>query len=222
MARQQALVIGLGQFGMAVARALVDNGVEVLAVDRRADRIQAAAAFATNASQLDATDEAQLAELAPTSRDLVIVAIGDESREASIMVTALLRQMGTRRVLARATDDLHARILRLVGAHEVVHPERAFGERLASRLSFRGILDVLPLGADLAITELQAPQAFVGSSLKELGLPGRFQVTVVALRRQQEGAGRLLLPRADTVVQADDVLVLVGPPRAAHELADRI
>lgn len=220
--RTQMLVVGLGQFGMALLKSLVANGVEVVGVDRRQDRVQMAAAFATEALRLDAMDEGSLARLAPGRRDVCICAIGDDSLEGSILVTALLRQLGARRLIARATNDLHARILTLVGAHEVVHPEEIFGERLAARLSYRGIVDVLPLGDDLVITEMHCPAVFAGRTLGELKLPARFNVTVVAVRREVESHGQVLMPAAELTLERGDTLVVVSPPGAAHTLAERV
>jgi trk system potassium uptake protein TrkA len=222
MSNHQALVIGLGQFGMSLARALAAHGTEVLAVDRREQRVRTAAAFAAEAIEMDASDEEHLARLSPERRDVCVCAIGDDAREASILVTAMLRQMGARRVLSRATDDLHERILRLVGAHEVVNPERIFGERLATRLTHRGVVDMLPLGDDLEITELAAPPGLLGRRLSDLALPRQFQVTVVALRRTENGQGRLLLPDAETRIGEGDVMVLVGPKGASNRLVERL
>lgn len=219
---RQALVIGLGQFGMALGRSLASHGVEVLAVDLKDERVQTASAFAAEALAFDAKDEYALRRLAPERRDLCVCAIGDESRESSIIVTALLRQMGAPRVLARATDDTHERILTLVGAHEVINPERAFGERLASRLAYRGIVDEIALGEDLVITELHIPASFVGRSLLDLALPRRFGVTVVAIRRVEDGRGRVILPDPRAPLRMDDILVIVSPPGSAHDLTERV
>ena len=98
---KQALVVGLGQFGLALSRSLAAKGVEVLAVDRREETVRAAASFVTEAVCLDATDEISLARTLPERRDLCVCAIGDESRESSILVTALLRQLGAKRLVAR-------------------------------------------------------------------------------------------------------------------------
>lgn len=220
--QRQALVVGLGQFGSAIARSLASHGVEVVAVDTREERIQAMAPFVAEVVAFDAKDEAALKRLAPQRRDLCICAIGDESRESSIIVTALLRQMGAPRVIARATDDLHARILTLVGAHEVVNPEQAFGARLASRLAFSGIVDELPLGDDLVITELRTPPSFVGQNLLDLALPRRHNVTVVAIRRVENSIGQLALPNPREPLRSDDILVVVSPPGAVHLLTERV
>lgn len=220
MAAQQVLIVGLGQFGMALAQALSRMGTEVLAVDRRPERVQIAAAFATEAVAIDAMDEAELARLRPAARDLCVCAIGDENREASILVTAMLRQMGARRLVARGTNELHERILHLVGAHEVLNPERVLGERLAARMSQRGVIDVLPLGDDLVITELAAPASTLGRTLAQLQLPRRFQLTVLAVRRSVEAQGRVILPTADLLLQAGDVLVVVGQAGASRRFAE--
>lgn len=218
--RQQVLVIGLGQFGMALSRSLVANGAQVLAVDRRPERVQLAASFATEAVEADAMDESCLAGFRPADRDLCVCAIGEESREASIIVTALLRQLGARRLLARATDSLHERILTLVGAHEVLNPERILGERLAARLAHRGILDLIPLGDDLTITELEAPPSCRGQPLDRLRLPHRYSLTVLGIRRARQGVGQVVLPTAELRIEPGDVLILVGPVGEAQRFAD--
>ncbi len=221
--QKQVLVIGLGQFGMSLARALAHRGMEVLAADREPRLVQDVAPFVARALVLDATDEEELSGVEPARRDHAICAVGPESREASIICTALLRQLGAPHIIARATDPLHERILRLVGAHEVLNPERAFGERLAARLAFGHVMDEVPLGADLIITEIRAPALLVGRSLVQLGLPRRFGLNVVAIRRTStDGRGTLLLPRPDDPIQPDDILVLVGRPGAAGELLKRI
>lgn len=221
--RQQALVIGLGQFGMALARSLTEHHVEVIAVDRRQDRVQAAAAFVSEALRIDGAEEAQIQRLAPEKRDVAICAIGDDGRESSILVTALLREFGAPRVIARATDPLHEKILFQVGAHEVVNPERDFGTRLAMRLSYRGILDVLPLGHDLVVTEFRAPEAFVGRGLADLNLRERFGATVVAIQRTEpDGTERTVLPDAHSPLEKGDVLLMVSTQEQAHDLAERL
>ncbi len=210
----QIMVIGLGQFGVSLARTLAERRVEVLAVDSRQDRVQSIANIVSEAVCLDAMDEQSLARTAPERRDVCVVTIGLESREASIIVTALLRQMGAKRIVARAADELHERILRLVGAHEIVNPERAFGERLATKLVFSGVIEELPLGDDLVITEFRPPAAAVGRTLIALALPRKHEITVVAVRRAGADSARVMLPNPNEPLKADDILVVVAPPGA--------
>ena len=217
--KNQAIVVGLGQFGMAVARTLAERGVEVLAVDVQEDRVRVAASFVAEAACFDATDTDALARTSPDRREVCVCAIGDEAKEASIICTALLRQMGAKRIIARSNDDIHARILKLVGAHQVVNPEQQFGERFASQILHESILGELPLGEDLLITEFQPPAAFVGHTLADLQLPRRFGITAVAIRRARRSV--VVLPNPQEPLEADDVLVVVAKEGAVATLMER-
>jgi trk system potassium uptake protein TrkA len=205
---------------MALSRTLSERGVEVLAVDVNEERVRLASAFVVEAACFDATDEQALMRAAPERREVCVNAIGDDAKDASIICTALLRQMGAPYIVGRASDDLHARILRLVGAHHVVNPEREFGERFASRIVHQGIIGEMPLGEDLVITELTAPSVFVGRSLDKLELPRRFGLQVVAIRRG--GSANVLIPEPKETLVADDVLVIVSKQGAVGRLLERI
>jgi len=204
---------------MSVARTLAERGVDVLAVDIQEDRVRVAASFVAEAACFDATDTDALARTSPDRREVCVCAIGDEAKEASIICTALLRQMGAKRIIARSNDDIHARILKLVGAHQVVNPEQQFGERFASQILHESILGELPLGEDLLITEFQPPAAFVGHTLADLQLPRRFGVTAVAIRRARRSV--VVLPNPHEPLEADDVLVVVAKEGAVATLMER-
>ena len=218
---KQVMVVGLGQFGMALTRVLSERGVEVLAVDMDEKRVRVASQYATDALCFDATDEEALGRTAPGRRDVCVCAIGDEATEASIVCTALLKQMGAKLLVARVNSDLHERILRLVGADLVINPERAFGERFANQIMHEGVLGELPLGADLVITELELPKAFAGRNLLDLSLPRRFNVTVVAVRRSEDPEVAVQ-PNPKEPFEAGDVLVVVSPPDAVATMLEKI
>lgn len=203
---QQILIIGLGMFGMALARTISDKGVEVLAGDRRQELVDEAAAFVTEAVVIDATDEAALARLHPKERDCAVCAIGDDSKEASIICTALLRQMGAPWVIGRANNPMHRRILQLVGAHLVVNPEEEYGRRFANRLLYRNVISDMPLGEDLHLTEMTVHESMVGKTLVELALPRRFGVMVVAIRRGEQG--KVLQPLPNDPLMTGDRLII--------------
>jgi trk system potassium uptake protein TrkA len=127
--------------------------------------------------------------------------------------------MGARRVIARANSQLQMRILKLVGAHEVVNPIREFGERFANRIAYDRVIGELSLGEDLLITELRPPPAFVGHTLAELRLPQRYNVTVVAVRQQDSGA--VILPSPNATLKADDILIVVSREEAVARLMEQ-
>ena len=205
---QQILIIGLGQFGMSLANTLTEKGAEVLAVDTDRNLVEEAARFATHALILNATDEVELARLEPGKRDVAVCCIGDDSREASIICTALLRQMGTPLIVARASDRMHQRILRLVGAHQIVNPELEFGRRFANRILYSNVIVDTNLGDDLHLTEISPQESIIGKTLIELSLPSKYGVMVAGVRRAEDG--RVVQPLPDEPIRAKDHLILVS------------
>ncbi|MBN2686216.1 MAG: TrkA family potassium uptake protein [Pontiellaceae bacterium] len=216
---QQILIIGLGQFGMSLARTLAEKGVEVLAADRRRNLVEEAASFVAEAVAIDATDEAELARLEPRRRDAAICAIGEDSKEASIMCTALLRQMGTPLVIARANDKMHQRILQLVGAHQVINPEQEYGRRFANRLLYRDVVVDTSLGEDLLLTEIRILPDMVGKTLIDLALPQKFGIMVVGIRRGTPP--KIVNPSPAEALQANDNLIIVSNEAAISKLTKR-
>ncbi|MGM0556704.1 MAG: potassium channel family protein [Myxococcota bacterium] len=208
-------VIGLGQFGEAVARHLADHGQSVLAVDLDMERVESIKDDVDAAVQADATDEAALSGLHIDNMKCVVVAMGATSTEGSIMTTALLRQLGVPRVIARSANRLHSRILRQVGATDVVDPEAEMGERLARRLARPSIIDQIDLG-DAQLAEVETPEAFAGQSLSELDIRSRFHVSVLAIRR--EGSVRSN-PHPDDLLETGDVIVIIGDEEAVSRVA---
>jgi trk system potassium uptake protein len=217
---QQILIIGLGQFGMSLARTLSDIGAEVLAVDTRKSLVEEASAFVAEALVADAADETQLARLGPEKRDAVVCAIGDDSKESSIICTALLRQMGAPFVVSRANDKMHQRILQLVGAHQIINPEQEFGRRFANRLLYRHVIAATSIGDDLHLTEILIQPSMVGKNLIALALPKRFGIMVAAIRRGT--SGRLIQPSPDEPLQAGDNLVIVSTESAIPKLMEGV
>lgn len=217
---QQILIIGLGHFGMSLARTLSEKGAEVLAVDIRKNLVGEAATFVTEAIVIDATDETELARLEPGKRDVAVCAIGDDSKEASIICTALLRQMGSQAVIARANDKLHQRILQLVGAHQIINPEQEFGKRFANRLLYRNVIADATIGDDLYLTEICTQPSMVGKTLIDLALPKKFGIMVVGIRSGTEG--KIIQPSPDKALKAEDNLILVSSENAIPKLIEEV
>ncbi len=213
---QQVLIIGLGQFGMSLARTLSEKGTEVLAVDTKHHLVEEAAGFVTEAIAMDVTDEIQLAKIQPQNRDVAVCAIGDDSRESSIICTALLKQMGVKHIISRASDRLHRRILQLVGANQIINPEEEFGRRFANRLLYRNHIADTHISEDLQLTELLVQPWMVGKNLIELSLPKQFGVMVVGVRKA--GAEKLVSPTAQTTLDAQDTIVIASNESAIQKL----
>ena len=208
-------VIGLGRFGRAVAERLVRSRQAVLVVDQDPRKVEQLAPLVDAAICANATDAAQLEELRLARFATVVVAIGAESVESSILTTALLRQLGVPRIVARAVNDLHGRVLHAIGANEVVNPEAEMGERLAARLSHPNVLDQLAFDDNTTLAEMDVPASFHGKGLVELDVRKRHRVSVVAVRR---GGAVLSSPRTGDVFQPGDSMLVIGSPDAVRKL----
>lgn len=211
-------VIGLGQFGRSVALNLVAQGEAVLAIDINPDRAQLIEAEVDAVVVADATDERALSELGLERMSCVIVAMGVRARDTSIMITALLRQRSIRRIVTRATNELHERVLLAVGAHEIVNPEQEMGARLAGHLANPHVLEQFALDRDHLVAEVEAPEAFVGRKVGDLGLRDRSKVAVVLVKR---GAAVISTIDEDQRVESGDLLVIHGTPLAVRQFAAR-
>lgn len=216
--RKQVMVIGLGQFGMALAQTLSERGVEVLAVDISQKKVDIAAEFVAYAVAIDATDEAALAKLRPMDRDAVICCMSNSSKESVIICTALLRQMGCRYIVSRAGNDTYRRILFMVGAHEVIIPEQDYGRRFATHLLYRNMIADHDDSNELNLTEIRLPKSMTGKNLVELALPKKYGIIVAALRRD----GKLMRPDPQQKLLEDDMLLIVSDEQAIAKLSEEL
>ena len=201
--KEQVLVIGLGQFGMSLARTLNEKGFQVIAVDIDQKLVNEAANFVTDAICLNAIDEISLSKLSPKDRDLVICSIG--SKEPSILTVALLKQMGCENIIARASETIHARILKAIGAKKVINPEQEYGKRFANRILFKNIFSD-NTSDELDLLEVPIPTFMKDKSLVELKLPDRYKVIVAGVIKDN----KLTRPMPKEKLQEDDRLLLIG------------
>jgi len=208
-------VIGLGRFGAAVARRLARQNRSVLVVDRNPTKVDALSSDVDAAVCANVTDEAAFAELKLDRFPCVVVAIGSESIEHSILATALLKQSGVPRIVARAVNDLHGRVLRAIGAHEIVNPEAEMGERVAGRLCQPNVLEHIVLDEATTLAEVAAPVPFCGKTLVELDVRRRHGISVVAIVR---GGKVLANPQPGEVLELGDELMVLGTPEAVGKL----
>jgi trk system potassium uptake protein TrkA len=202
---EPVVLIGLGRFGAAVALELIRRGVEVLAIDSSAKRVQGMAGRLTQVVTADCTDIDALRQLGVPEFYRGIVAIGSDV-EASILVTSLLVELEVDDVWAKAISDHHGRILRRVGAHHVVYPEFEMGERVAHLVSGR-MLDYMQVDKDFALAKVHPPREAVGIPLGESKLRSKHGITVVAVKRPD---GSFTYAGFDTVLTYDDIILVVG------------
>lgn len=202
----QFAVIGVGRFGASLAVTLAKMGHDVLAVDANENKVEEIMDRVTHAVQTDALDEESLVALGVRNFDVVVVAIGQDM-QASILATVMLKELGVPTVVAKAQTDLHGRVLARVGADKVVFPERDMGVRVARSLVSRNILDQIDLSPDFSIVELLAAPQFIGRTLAQTAMRGKYGANILAIRRGDEV---LISPGADTIIEEGDVLVTIG------------
>jgi trk system potassium uptake protein TrkA len=212
MERRQFCVVGLGRFGSAMAVTLAQQGYDVIGIDGSEERVREVADAVTAAVQLDATDAKALRAAGIQDVDVAIVSIG-ENIEASVLAVMLLKELGIPEVIAKAVSPLHARILERLGVSRVVLPEHEMAVRLAHSLALSNVIAYVELSGDYSIVEIPAPRQFVGRTLKQLELRPRWGLTLIAIKRRP-GPGEAhvtnVAPSADEVIQAGDVLALLG------------
>lgn len=203
---KQFIIIGIGKFGESIATNLCKMGHDVLAVDIDEERVQYIANKVTHAVQADATEEGTLEALGVKHFDGAVVTIG-ENVQASILITLLCKELGIRHVLAKAQNELHAKVLYKIGADRVVFPERDMGLRVAHSLVSTSFLDYIELTPDYSIVELKAAKDWQGKSLKDLNIRAKYGINIMAIKQDDKV---VVSPAADDVIQRDDVLVVIG------------
>lgn len=200
------LLIGLGRFGQHIARKLYDLGHQVMAVDSDEERVDAILPIVTNAQIGDSTDRGFLSSLGVRDFDVCIVAIGDDFQN-SLETTDLLKELGARKVIARASRGVQEKFLRRCGADEVVYPEKQLAVWTAIRCTSEHILDYIGLDEDWSIFELSVPERWAGRSILQLDLRKKYGINVLGVRR----AGKLDMGVGpDTVLDREGSVLVLG------------
>jgi trk system potassium uptake protein TrkA len=210
MPRDRFAVIGLGHFGAYALRSLYAAGKDVIAIDRDPEAVRDAAEFARDAVTADATDREVLENLGIAEMDVAIVSLGQ--RSDIITLAALhLREMGVSHIAVKALSEEHGRILKAIGVHEIIHPEKDAAQRLARRLVQQDVIDYLPLLPGYSIAEIEAPPEFYGKSLRELALRNKLEVQLIAIQRGSGTKRQMkIVPRAEDVIEKGDLMILLG------------
>ena len=208
------MVIGMGRFGMEVARQLCLLGCEVLAIDTSNDLIQQVSGDVTHAVVADARDKEVLKALGAKDFDCAVISIGGDLAN-SVLATMNLKELGVPRIVCKAHDDTHRQVLLKLGADQVVIPEQENAGRLARSLSSHNVLDYIELSEDYGIIEVPAPKSWHGKSLKELNVRAKLGVNIIAIK----SLGDInVSPSADYAIQSEDVMVVLGDSIALKEV----
>lgn len=199
-------IIGLGRFGLNVSKELIQMGHEVMVIDKSKQALMQLSDIATYAIEADVLTEGALSEVGIGNFDCVIIATAVEP-QAAIMSTMIAKEAGVPLVIAKASSDLHARVLKRVGADRIIFPEKETAIRLAHLLDNRGIVDFIPLGNDITIVEMVPLSEWVDKKLKELDLRQKYHISIVAIKKGSEVNA---VPHADSKISAGDTLIVIG------------
>lgn len=206
MKPSQFAVIGLGRFGSSLAKEFVNQGHEVLGIDKNDAIVNELSDVLTHTAAADALDEDVLKSLGIRNFDCVIVAIGDNI-QANVMAAILLKELGVKMVVAKALTEQHGRVLEKIGVDRVIYPERDMAIRVVNQLISPNLLDYIELSKNYTIAEIAVPAKIAGLSLRELNSRAKYGCSIVALYRQ---GGVIIAPVAGDVLKEKDVMVVIG------------
>jgi trk system potassium uptake protein len=213
---KQFAVIGLGNFGYYLATQLYKKGYEVLAIDKKPDLVQEIKDSVNQAIVADATERKTLEAMGLEQMDAAVVCIGSVLSN-SILATLNLKDIGVKRVLAKALSEAHGRILYKIGASEVFFPEKDLALSLAERIHNPNMIDYLPFLEGYSIIELSPPKDFIGKSLQDLDLINRLGIQIIAVKEVIKDQ-LILIPTAKFVIKDSDILIMLGPNESLDKL----
>ena len=200
------LLIGIGRFGKHIALKLNQLGHEVMAVDKKEERIEEILPYVTNAQIGDSMNEDFLKSLGVTNYDVCIVAIGKDF-QGSLETTSLLKELGAKMVVSRAARDVQAKFLLRNGADEIVYPEKQLAKWTAIRYSSDHIFDYIELGDEYAIFEVEIPRNWIGKTIGELDVRRRYQINLMAVKKEKK-MNAMITP--ETRLEEGETLLVLG------------
>ena len=208
------LIIGLGRFGRHMAQKFIENGHEVMGIDFNEDRADDAVGILQQILIGDATDERFVESLGVRNFDLAVIAIG-ENFQTVLEVTVLLKDLGCKYIVARATRDVHKKLLLRNGADYVSYAEREVAERLAIKFGMDNIFDYVELTPEIGIYEIAVPKKWLGKSMVELSIRNKYHVSVMATKKQN----RIYpLPHPNHVFESDERVMVMGTSKDVDDL----
>ncbi|MGE5700928.1 MAG: potassium channel family protein [Clostridia bacterium] len=203
---KQFAVIGMGRFGSSVARTLYEMDFEVMGIDEDEEQINQNIQYVTHAIAADSTDEMALKEIGIRNFDVVVVAFGADI-QASILTVLILKELGVKKIVAKAQNERHGQVLYKVGADRVVFPERDMGVRVAHNLISSNVLDFIELAEDYSVAEVVSSPSMVGKTIRQLDVRAKYGVNIIAIKSNEKFN---ISPRPDQMIERNDVLVVIG------------
>jgi trk system potassium uptake protein TrkA len=213
---KRVIVIGLGIFGINIVSALYEGGFEVIAIDKNKDAVQKVKDCSTKAIVADGIDKEVMEMIGVQEDDVAIISFG-EDLAASTLITLHLKQLNVRNIIVKAPNEEHKLILEKVGATEVIIPEKEMARKVAKSLISPNVLDYLPLSDDYMISELAPPNSFLGKTIAELQLRGKYHIEVIAIRDIISDRIQMV-PQADFVIKDGEVLIVVGKEKDIQKI----
>lgn len=213
--KKQFAVIGLGRFGSSLIKELVAMGHEVLAIDTDEEKVDDFVDIATHAVQADSTDENVLKKLGITNFDIVVVSIG-QNLQANILTVITLKEMGVKKVIAKARTALHGKVLEKIGTDVVIYPERDMAIKLAHSF-VHNVMNQIDLSSEYSIVEILAPKEFVNKSLAQMEVRTRMNVAVIAIKHDDDIS---VPPDPDQIIHERDILVVAGENRNINKITE--
>ncbi|MEZ4970851.1 MAG: TrkA family potassium uptake protein [Flavobacteriaceae bacterium] len=213
------IIVGLGGFGASLAEKLTAQGNEVIGIDNKMDKVDSFKEKISHTICMDATDEFTVSGLPLKETDIVIIAIG-EDQGANIMTTALFKNFQVKRLISRAINPLHEKVLIAIGVDEIVHPEEETAERWAKKLCLTNVVDSFQLNDDFSIIEINIPKKYIGQTIREIQLRRKYNIlalttikktevkSVVGKTHNEDRVQGVASP--DTVLEEYDILVVYG------------
>lgn len=215
---KSVLVIGLGRFGIYITKKFSELGDEVMAIDIDEEKVHDIMPYVVDAKIANCRRPETLSSLGVSNFDLCFVCIGTNF-QSSLEITCLLKDMGAKKVISKASDEFHAKFLRRNGADEVVFPEKYSAEKLATKYSSNHILDYIEISDDVAIYEIPVVPSWVKKSIIELDIRKKFRINILAVKNGEQVRS---LPGADYVFNTNDHIIVLGEQEDVEKVIQKI